>query len=272
MKHAWVVILFVLASLLARPLLAQTGDDETPPTLCVDIHDKTRAGSLAFIEMKRWIPYIFDELMGNRLQITGSRSVTVDFGIDADKQPTNIHISQSSGHAIVDQLAIDAVKRAAPYRESGGCFKITLTYTYQADKPGSGTVGESESIGQGSNTLNGMTFRVNDHVPNQVMELGAGDDTYSFPTTVTGQDFIDDTSGKADALIFGQKKLTEAQLQAQDGPDPDANIDCLWINFGSGNSITIYHYFDNSTRSLADIKPGNGLLETIAFQWDDKTL
>jgi len=58
-------------------------------------------------------------------------SVKVSFTVQCDGRVDSIHVMTSSGHSVLDQSAIDAVKHAAPYPKSPKKVEIQMPISYK---------------------------------------------------------------------------------------------------------------------------------------------
>ncbi len=96
---------------------------------------------------------------------------------------------------------------------------------------------------------------------------GAGDDTYLAFTSLTGDDTINDASGTDDGASFTGNNANDATWTAVD-TDADDNVDALKIDFGSGNSVTLQNYFDDTADSVIFSSAGTGAIESMVFDDD----
>jgi len=121
-------ILQGLVLLLAALALQNNGialAEET--SQCLNLNSSKSDSSLATVEMKRRIPYIFQNLVKQSNLLEKQASLEIYFEMDEQKQPTNIQILKSSGNKIIDNQAMSAVQLAGPYRQAGGCFTLPLS-------------------------------------------------------------------------------------------------------------------------------------------------
>ena len=96
-----------------------------------------------------------------------------------------------------------------------------------------------------------------------------GDDTYTgYSSSGWGFDIIADLdtsqSINNDNLDPANFTSTTPLYSAVDY-NGNGNLDSLYLNFGSGNSISAYAYFDDTTSNLADLASGQGEIEDITF-------
>jgi len=93
---------------------------------------------------------------------------------------------------------------------------------------------------------------------------GSGNDTYRYTEVNFGADTITDTSG-TDLIDLGIFSVfSVASWQALDSNN-DSFMDQLLIDFGSGNSLTINNYFDNTSIDDDLCGAGAGVIENIVF-------
>ena len=65
-------------------------------------------------------------LLASRSGVGGS--VGIEFRIDLKGQPAEIRIAQSSGHPILDEEAVETIRRAAPFPSYKGKLPVTLRF------------------------------------------------------------------------------------------------------------------------------------------------
>jgi Ca2+-binding RTX toxin-like protein len=104
----------------------------------------------------------------------------------------------------------------------------------------------------GADTLNGGTG-------DDSLMGGAQDDTYTGYSGSFGADIIDDASGSetVDISSFATNGVTWSAVDT----DSDTFVDKLLIDFGSGNTISILHYFSDTTTDDDTSSAGAGCIE-----------
>lgn len=118
------------------------------------------------------------------------------------------------------------------------------------------------SAGDGNDVLNG-------EVGNDTLNGGNGNDKYVFYSGNFGSDMITDLSGTTDEIQLTSYNLSDVVTwSAVDSADGDSYVDQLLIDFGSGNTITVNHYFDNSSLDDDTSSAGTGCLEKLVFNDD----
>ena len=103
---------------------------------------------------------------------------------------------------------------------------------------------------------------LNGEAGNDLLRGEAGNDTYLFSAGGNfGADIIRDSAGSADLLNLVVYSLSSVLSWDALDSNSDGRMDQLFMDFGTGNSITVENYFGNTLALSA----GTGLLETIRF-------
>lgn len=105
---------------------------------------------------------------------------------------------------------------------------------------------------------------------NDSLTGGNGNDTYQFIAGF-GSDVINDASGASDAIDFTAFNLDQVIGWVAQDSNADSFVDRLIISFGSGNQVSIYNYFNNTSADEDLSGAGSGHIENIAFA-DDPTV
>jgi|GEM_PF-259753 len=192
---------------------------------------------------------------GNTLDnvITGnSGNNTLDGGTGADTliggTGNDTYIVNNSGDTITENTGegTDTVQASISYTLGNNIENLTL-------------VGASNINGTGNSLDNTLTGNSG----NNSLAGGAGNDSYTGFSGNFGADTLDDASG-TDTASFAGLTTTQASWTAVDS-NADGKLDQLVIDFGSGNSITINNYFDNSSSLISSSAAGTGAIEQLVF-------
>lgn len=171
--------------------------------------------------------------------------------------------SSASTYTLSDNIERMELQGTADINCTGNALNNIIIGNSGANTIDGGDGGDLINAGDGDDILIGGAG-------NDSLTGGNGNDTYQF-TSGFGTDIINDASGASDAIDFSAFNLNEAiGWVAQDG-NGDSFVDRLIISFGSGNQVTIYNYFDNSSADDDASGFGSGYIENIAFA-DDATV
>ncbi len=132
---------------------------------------------------------------------------------------------------------------------------------------------DSISGGGGNDTLTGGDGNDNlrGGTGDDILIGGDGNDTYRFTDINFGAETITDSSGTNDLIDTGIFSVFDVDSWQAIDTNADTFVDQLFLDFGSGNTITINNYFDNTSASDNLSGAGTGATEYIVFydNWID---
>jgi Ca2+-binding RTX toxin-like protein len=185
-------------------------------------------------------------------------------------QGDDLFIIDNSGDTIVENLTegIDTVQSSIDYTLGNNLENLTLTGTSTLNGTGNHfsnvLTGNSASNildgGDDNDTLSG-------NAGNDSLIGGAGNDTYIGFGNTSGADTISDSSGSSDTLNFSGYETTDVNWSETDS-NSDGNVDRLTIHLGSGHSVAIENYFDDTAATSSQSGAGSGLIEQLIFDND----
>jgi Ca2+-binding RTX toxin-like protein len=147
---------------------------------------------------------------------------------------------------------------------TGGSGNDTLIGNASANIFSGGAGDDSLSGGAGNDSLTGGAGT-------DTLAGGADNDTYQGYSGSFGLDVISDASGSADYLDLTNYALSNVVSWSATDTDSDTFLDRLIIDFGSGDTVRIENYFNDTSTTAAGSTEGTGLIENIAFS-DDGTV